>query len=198
MQSSNLIRWAGLAAVLSCVSSVMGDLLSLVVDLESAESAATTPYMLVFLLYLLGTVLLLLSLVGLYSSQSEPAGFLGLLGFLVAFLGTALVSGALWFELFITPSLAVEAPELAEAELGLAGFAISFLLVVVGWVLFGVATLRARVYPRLAAALLIVGAVASLVPVPLSGVVLSVAVAWLGLMLFTGRGMPSEQPSRVS
>ena len=198
MQSSNLIRWAGLAAVLSGVSSVIGDLLSLVVDLESAESAATTPYMLVFLLYLLGTVLLLLGLVGLYSSQSEPAGFLGLLGFLVAFLGTALVSGALWFELFITPSLAVEAPELAEAELGLAGFAISFLLVVVGWVLFGVATLRARVYPRLAAALLIVGAVASLVPIPLSGVVLSVAVAWLGLMLFTGRGMLSEQPSRVS
>ena len=198
MQSSNLIRWAGLAAVLSGVSSVIGDLLSLVVDLESAESAATTPYMLVFLLYLLGTVLLLLGLVGLYSSQSEPAGFLGLLGFLVAFLGTALVSGALWFELFITPSLAVEAPELAEAELGLAGFAITFLLVVVGWVLFGVATLRARVYPRLAAALLIVGAVTSLVPIPLSGVVLSVAVAWLGLMLFTGRGMPSEQPSRVS
>ncbi len=198
MLSLNLIRLAGLAAVLSCVSSMIGDLLSLVVDLESAESAATTPYMLVFLLYLLGTVLLLLGLVGLYSSQSEPAGFLRLLGFLVAFLGTALVSGALWFELFITPSLAVEAPELAEAELGLAGFAISFLLVVVGWVLFGVATLRARVYPRLAAALLIVGAVASLVPIPLSGVVLSVAVAWLGLMLFTGRGMPSEQPSRVS
>ena len=114
----------------------------------------------------------MLGLVGLYSSQSEPAGFLGLLGFLVAFLGTALVSGALWFELFITPSLAVEAPDLAEAELGLAGFAIPFLLVVVGWVLFGAATLRARVYPRLAAALLIVGAVASLVPIPLSGVVL--------------------------
>lgn len=124
------------------------------------------------MLYLLGTVLLLLGLVGLYSSQSEPAGFLGLLGFLVAFLGTALVSGALWFELFITPSLAVEAPDLAEAELGLVGFAIPFLLVVVGWVLFGAATLRARVYPRLAAALLIVGAVASLVPIPLSGVVL--------------------------
>lgn len=198
MQSSNLIRWAGLAAVLSGVSSVIGDLLSLVVDLESAESAATTPYMLVLLLYMLGTVLLLLVLVGIYSSQLEHEGFLGLLGFLVAFLGTALVSGALWFELFITPSLAVEAPELAETELGLAGFAISFLLAVVGWVLFGVATLRARVYPRLAAALLIVGAVASLVPIPLSGVVLSVAVAWLGLMLFTGRGMPSEQPSGVS
>lgn len=192
------MRLAGLAAVLSGASSVIGDLLSLIVDLESTESAATAPYVIVFLLYLLGAVLLLLGLVGLYTSQSEAAGVLGLLGFLVAFLGTALVSGALWFELFITPSLATEAPELAEAELGLAGFILSFLSVIVGWILFGVATLRARVYPRPAAVLLIVGAVVSFVPIPLSGVFLSVAVAWLGLVLFTGRGMAGEQPSRVS
>lgn len=192
------MRLAGLAAVLSGASSVIGDLLSLIVDLESAESAATAPYVIVFLLYLLGAVLLLLGLVGLYTSQSEAAGVLGLLGFLVAFLGTALVSGALWFELFITPSLATEAPELAEAELGLAGFILSFLSVIVGWILFGVATLRARVYPRPAAVLLIVGAMVSFVPIPLSGVFLSVAVAWFGLMLFTGRGMAGEQPSRVS
>ncbi len=198
MQSSSLMRLAGLAAVLSGASSVIGDLLSLIVDLESTESAATAPYVIVFLLYLLGAVLLLLGLVGLYTSQSEAAGVLGLLGFLVAFLGTALVSGALWFELFITPSLATEAPELAEAELGLAGFILSFLSVIVGWILFGVATLRARVYPRPAAVLLIVGAVVSFVPIPLSGVFLSVAVAWLGLVLFTGRGMAGEQPSRVS
>ena len=150
------------------------------------------------MLYLLGTMLLLLGLVGLYASQSKAAGALGLVGFLVAYLGTALVSGALWFELFITPSLAAEAPELAEAELGLVGFILSFLLVIIGWVLFGVATLRARIYPRWAAVLLIVGAVVSFVPIPLSGIVLSVAVAWLGFVLFTGRGMSSEQPSRVS
>ncbi len=198
MPSSSLIRLAGLAAVLSGVSSVIGDLLSLVVDLESAESAATVPYVFVFLLYLLGTVLLLLGLVGLYVRQSEAAGVLGFVGFLVAFLGTVLVSGALWFELFITPSLAAEAPGLAEAELGLAGFILSFLLVIIGWILFGVATLRARVYPRPAAVLLIAGAVVSFAPIPLSGIILSVAVAWLGFVLFTGRGMSSEQPSRVS
>ncbi len=198
MLSSSLIRLAGLAAVLSGVSSEIGDLLSLVVDLESAESAATAPYVFVFLLYLLGTVLLLLGLVGLYVSQSEAAGFLGFTGFLVAFLGTTLVSGALWFELFITPSLAAEAPELTEAELGLTGFVLSFLLVIVGWLLFRVATLHVRVYPRWAALLFIVGAVVSFVPIPLSGIVLSVAVAWLGLALFTGRGMSGEQPSRVS
>ncbi len=198
MASSDLIRLAGLAALVSGVLSVIGDLLALVVDVENPESATTTSYALVFWLYLLGGVLLLLGLVGLYVRQSEAAGVLGLVGFLTAFLGTALVSGAVWFELFITPSLATEAPELSESELGLAGFILSFLLVVIGWLLFGVATLRARVYPRLAAVLLIVGAVVSFAPIPLSGIVLSVAVAWLGFAIFTGRGMSGEHRSRVS
>ena len=182
----------------SAVLSAMGDLLRLFVDVESSETATTTPYFLVFFLYLLGAVLLLLGLVGLYASQSEAAGVLGLVGFLVAFLGTALLAGVLWFELFITPSLATRAPGLAEAELGLAGFILVFLLGVVGWVLFGAATLRARTYPRWAAVLLMIGGVVAFVPVPLAGTVFSVAIAWLGLVLFTGGSGPAERPSRVS
>jgi hypothetical protein len=34
--------------------------------------------------------------------------------------------------------------------------------------------------------------------VPLSGVLFSAAVAWMGFILFTRRGAPTEQPSRVS
>lgn len=198
MTPAGLMRWAGLAAVVSAVLSVMGDVLRLFVDVESSETATTTPYALVFLLYLLGAVLLLLGLVGIYASQSEAAGVLGLVGFLAAFLGTALLVGVLWFELFITPSLATRAPGLAEAELGLAGFILVFLLGVVGWLLFGVATLRARTYPRWAAVLLMVGGVVAFIPIPLAGIVFSVAIAWLGFVLFTGRSGPSEQPSRVS
>ena len=198
MTPAGLMRWAGLAAVASAVLSAMGDLLRLFVDVESSETATTTPYFLVFFLYLLGAVLLLLGLVGLYASQSEAAGVLGLVGFLVAFLGTALLAGVLWFELFLTPSLATRAPGLAEAELGLAGFILVFLLGVVGWVLFGAATLRARTYPRWAAVLLMIGGVVAFVPVPLAGTVFSVAIAWLGLVLFTGGSGPAERPSRVS
>ena len=198
MTPAGLMRWAGLAAVASAVLSAMGDLLRLFVDVESSETATTTPYFLVFFLYLLGAVLLLLGLVGLYASQSEAAGVLGLVGFLVAFLGTALLAGVLWFELFLTPSLATRAPGLAEAELGLAGFTLVFLLGVVGWVLFGAATLRARTYPRWAAVLLMIGGVVAFVPVPLAGTVFSVAIAWLGLVLFTGGSGPAERPSRVS
>ena len=78
----------------------------------------------------------------------------------------------------------------------------SFLIFAIGWVLFGVASLLARVYPPRAAILLIVGALLATLAiflVPVAGVVFEVAVAWLGFVLFTGEEAPaSEQPSRVS
>ena len=198
MSSSSLIRLAGLAALSSGVLAAIGDVLGLVVDLENVQSATTAGYAVVFLLYLLSTALLLLGLVGLYTSQSEAAGVLGLVGFLVAFLGTVLLAGAVWFELFITPALAAEAPGLLEAGRGLPGFILMLLFGTVGWVLFGVATLRAGVYPRWAAILLIVGGAIAFFPLPLAGIIFSVTVAYLGFLLFTGQARLDEQPSRVS
>jgi len=196
MSSSSLIRLAGLAALSSGVLTTIGDLLGLVVDLENPLSATTASYTIVFFLYLLSTALLLLGLIGFYTSQSQAAGVLGLVGFLVAFLGTVLLAGALWFELFITPAIAEQAPELAREELGLPGFILMLLFGAVGWVLFRVATLRAGVYPRWAALLLIVGGVLAFFPLPLSGIIFSIAVAWLGFILFTRRGEAmSEQPT---
>ena len=198
MSSSNLIRLAGLAALISGVLAAIGDLLRLVVDVEDPGSATTASYAIVFLLYLISTALLLLGLVGFYTSQSQAAGIVGFVGFLVAFLGTVLLAGALWFELFITPALATEAPGLLEAELGLPGFILMLLFGAVGWVLFGVATLRARVYPRWAGVLLIVGGVIAFFPLPLVGIIFSVTVAYLGFLLFTGQVASDEQHSRVS
>lgn len=188
---------AGLAALGSGVLSAIGDLLTLVVYLVNPQSATTVSYT-VGLLYLPSTALLLLGLVGLYTSQSQATGLLGLVGFLTAFLGTVLLVGALWFEVFVTPSLAAQAPELAESVWGQTGYLLTLLFGVIGWVLFGVATLRARVYPRWAAILLMVGGVIAFLPGPLVGIVFSVTVAYLGLMLFTGRARSDEQVSRVS
>ena len=200
MSSSSLMRLAGFAALASGVVSAMGDLLRLGVDVEDPQTASTVGYALVFSLYLLGTALLLLGLVGLYASQSGAAGVLGLVGFLAAFSGTVLLAGALWFELFVTPALAAEAPGLVGSELGLAGFVLVFVFGALGWLLFGVATLRAGVYPRWAAVVLMIGAVLAYVPVPLSGIVFSVAIAWMGFVLFAGRERVTEQPAppRVS
>ncbi len=195
MSPAQLLRLAGLLAMVSAALSVLGDLLTLVVDVENPTLAASTSYAVVFGLYLLATVLLLLGLVGIYLHEAAAAGIVGVVGFLTAFAGTALVVGAIWFELFITPPLAVAAPSLADTELGLPGFILSFLLTGIGWLVFGVATFRARVYPRGAAILLIAGAVLSFIPIPLAGSVLSLAVAWLGFVLFTSMQASRAQPA---
>ena len=202
MPSSELTRWSGLAAILAGVLLSIGALLNIATETENlSESATTAPYAFTWLLYLLGGVLLLLGLVGLYIRQSGPSGILGLVAFLVAFLGTALAVGATWAELFVAPALAVEAPRVLDAEptgmLAL-GFTLTFVVFLpLGWLLFGVASFRARIYPRAAAILLIVGAVIAGLPIPLTEIVLYVGVAWLGFVLFTERGETVQQPMRV-
>jgi hypothetical protein len=203
MSSSDLIRWAGLAAILAGVLLVVADLLNLAIGFDEdepfSETATTGIYAFQSVVNLLSAVLLLIGLVGLYARQSEAAGLLGLAGFLVAFLGTALVTGLLWSGLFIVPALAVEVPAfLNELEGPPPGFFLSFITFALGWLLFGIATLRARVFPRAATILLIIGAVIAVLPLPFTGIVLAIAVAWLGFALITGREASTEQPSRVS
>jgi len=186
----------GLAAVGAGVLTIIGELVGLGVYFEDMAVAATTfSYALAFWLYMLGAVLLLGGLVALYVYQSEETGLLGVVGFVVAFLGTALLVGANWAQVFIGPLLAVNAPQIFELGPP-GGVLLTFITLGVGWLLFGIATLRAGVFPRWAAILLMVGAVLSFFPVPLSGIVLSAAVIWLGFIVFTGRGVaPGERPS---
>jgi hypothetical protein len=210
VSSSKLIRLSGLAAVLGSVLFLVAELLSFATeteDLRRGEWATTTPFVFTWLLFLLGGVLLLIGLVGLYVRQSEAAGIFGLVGFVAAFLGTALAVGAIWSQLFIAPDLVDEylqgspagVPRIADHPVGAYWFSMSFGgYFPLGWFLFGVATLIAWVYPLAAAIALIVGALLAGLAVPASGIVLDAAVAWLGFILFTGRGEAVPWPSRVS
>jgi hypothetical protein len=172
---------------------LIGDILTRFAVGFASESVSTSFFVSVFMLYLLGAVLLLVGLVGLYVRQSEAAGVLGIVGFLVAFIGTVLLAGAAWAQVFIAPLLSSEAIGLIQRNLGIILMTMVF---AVGWLLFGVATLRAQVYPRMAAISLMVGAVIATLPIPLlpTGIILYVAVAWLGFALFTQGGTSSEQP----
>jgi hypothetical protein len=199
MSSSNLIRWGGLAAMLAGVLLVVAALLDLAVDPDEPVSVTVTTGVYAFqsAVNLLAVVLLLIGLVGLYVRQSEAAGLFGLVSFLVAFLGTALATGFRWATLFIVPSLAAVAPGFIN-EGPPPGFFLMFITFAVGWLLFGIATLRAHVYPRAAAILLVVGSVFSLLPLPLVDIVLAVAVAWMGYVLFIERVAAAEPPWRAS
>jgi hypothetical protein len=111
-------------------------------------------------LRLLSTVLFLWALLALYNGQSFAAGTFGLWGFVVAFFGTALLVGSVWAEVIVYPTLARVAPTVftgqsAEASSLIIGKNLSAYLFGIGIVLFGLATLKAGVYPRWAAALLV-------------------------------------------
>lgn len=65
----------------------------------------------------------------------------------------------------------------------------------VGWLLFGIATLRARVFGPGASALLIAGAVIAILPLPSRTLVLSLAAAWLGMKVLGRRSDPGATGS---
>jgi hypothetical protein len=176
------------AGVLLVVTQLLFSLSLVVVDGDPVRRARSGLVGVNGLLMLLAVYLLLLGLVGLYARQAAASGTLGLVGFLVAVLGTLLLAGAWWWEAFALPYAAEQAPALVAATPTgrlLAGRTMSFGVFAVGWVLFGLASLRARVFPRDAAILLVIGGVIGVLiaVVPGAGVPLAVAVSWMGMWL---------------
>src|SRR5829696_1787837 len=149
MSSSDLIRWSGLAAMVGGALLAVGAFFDLMYFSPEpmSEVVPTGSFLFQQVLYLLGATLLLIGLVGLYARQSQAAGALGLVGFLIAFAGTVLAAGLFWAGMFIAPALATEAPDFVDAGPP-PGFVLTFIGFGVGWLVFGIATLRAGVYPR--------------------------------------------------
>ncbi len=202
MANSALIRLGGLATILSALSALLSFVLYLVIvgGGRLSKAATSAAFFLPSGAQLLAMALLLIGLVALFARQAEAFGALGLTGFVLALLGTTLAAGAAWSQVFVVPRLAEVAPAVADQGAGsvLAGFLLSFLLFGVGWLVFGVATLRTRVFPRWAVILLIVGAVISILPLPSRALIVEIAAGYLGFILLTGRGASEQQPSRVS
>ena len=196
------VRWGGVAAMSSAVLALLSFVLYLVVvgGDRISEAATSAAFFLPSGAQLLAMALLLIGLVALFVRQAEAFGALGLAGFVFALLGTTLAAGAAWSQVFVVPRLAEVAPAVADQGAGsvLAGFLLSFSVFGVGWLVFGVATLRTRVFPRWAVIVLMVGAVISIIPLPSRALIVEIAAGYLGFTLLTGRGASEQQPSRVS
>lgn len=199
LRASNLrLRWSWLAALVGGMLHALGDVLNLThLGAPFAESIGSSLFFVQQAVYLLSAALLLLGLVGLYAIQSETTGRLGMVGFLLAFLGTVLFAGAIWALLFIGPLVAAEAPQLLQGQppasaayrVAAGGFLMSYGIFSLGWLLFGLATLR-----------IIIGAVLTFPAVPSpprTDVVLGVAIARLGLAPLRSRGATTQRTSRV-
>ena len=180
MESSNLIRWCGLAAV---VAGALFVLINLITTLILGFGQGQFELLVRTVISPVAGALLLLGLVGLYARQAEALDLVGLIGFLLAFFGTVLA---------------------------LAGNGRANMLAYLGWALFGVSCWQARMYPPAAALLLVIGAVlsapfSSLVAGGLgdirvyaglgASVVFGIAIAWLGFALFMMRSEEAHRPT---
>lgn len=206
MIPTTVIRLGGIAAVLVGVFAFIAELLDLYVyaiisEDSFSEVATSATFTVQGVLILIGAMLLLVALVGIYASQAEAAGGLGSVGFFIALMGTALFVGTTWESIFFIPALAQAEPAFLDSDPTflemVGGGVLSQGLLVVGLIVFAVSTLRARVYPQAAAVLLLVGAVVGAIPLPLTTIVFGVALAWMGVSLLTGTGAAAGPSSRV-
>jgi len=188
MALSPISRRAGLLCVTAAVLIVLSQIMRLALSRLLGPDWATTPaYTLTYSLALLGMGSLLLAVTAIYTRESAALGRLGLIGYVIAFLGTLLVAGDWWFEAFAIPMIATEAPEFLELPPSgsvLAGVITTVGLYTVGWTLFGIAALRAHAFPLAAALLVIAGGLAG--PLALSTpyqIPLAIAIGWIGLTL---------------
>ena len=211
MSTSNLIRLGGLATFL-------GGLLwgtqkigwQLLIGNQDPFAYPQPAASILWAIGLVAALLVLLGLPALYMRQANSAGRLGLIAFVLVFTGMALVTGNAYFGTFIQSGL-VDLIVLAE-EAGVtvqepaaaaAGFMIALLLYLLGWILFGLASLRARVLPRGAVLLVIAGIVLGFVfmatGIAWLGVpVIELGLAWLGFALWRERGTVLAAPATAA
>jgi hypothetical protein len=192
---SSVARLAGPLALAAGVLIIVAQLVMLPFDPKDHVATSQSPaFQIGGVVYMAGFVTLMLALVGAYAWQARRAGGFGLFAFGTAVVGTMMLAGDLWFETFAVPSIAdgPTATRVLEADpsvlLGLGAIS-SYVLFAAGWALFGIASYRARVFPRTIAVALVVGGVigfqALLSPFAIP---LAVAVTALGIwMIHTTR-----------
>ena len=211
MNSRNLIRWTGVAAM---AAGIIFASIQPIHPPDVLASVTTSAWAIIQSFKLAMCVLFVVGITGLYARQVERAGWLGLAGYLLFSLSWVILMPFVFIQALINPLLASASPAFVESFLGIinghpgamnidplpALYNVSGLLYALGGLVFGIATFRASILPRWAGGLLAIGAVApivlSMLPHPLDrtlAVPMGLAMAWLGAALvFDWRGRASE------
>jgi hypothetical protein len=209
--TSNLIRFCGLALV---PAGLVFAGIQPIHPPDVVESVTTTAWAVITSLKFAMCILFVIGITGLYARQAETVGWFGLVAFLVLGLSWTLQSGFVFAEAFILPPLAATAPEFVDAVLGIsyghtgnvtlgllpALYALVGIAYMLGGLLFGIATFRAGILPRVPAALLAIAAtltpLAALLPHAqqrYAAIPVALALAWLGYALFSEHRTPVSQ-----
>jgi hypothetical protein len=185
MSSSDLVRWGGLAAMLSGV-------VFIVLMLLPEAPPGSLSDVLSSLVFIVALLLLLVGLAGFHALQKENYGRIGQAGFY-----TVIVGASAQIIAQVGLILGITALEILDF--------VGLLVVMVGFVLYGAATLQARVLPRWCGIGFIVGLpvwlVVSTVSEEYGGMIggLLFGLLWLalGYVLWSRGDAAIGQPSRV-
>jgi hypothetical protein len=158
---------------------------------QNVETSRDPVFIAAKIILLAGFIVLMFALIAIYGLQASSAGRLGVAAFALAIVGTMMLAGDLWFEAFAVPWLAAGpgAQGLTSAPsvvMGLGAIA-SYILFAAGWTLFGIASVRARVFPLPVSIAIVLGGIAGfnalLAP---WGMPLGLALVVLGIWVKTG------------
>lgn len=157
-------------------------------DADMAAVSQQPSYITLAVLAVLAAAIAVPATLAMYRQHAEESATLGLVAAAVMCLGLVLVASAFWAMGFIQPWVASQAPELVtnEGPGGLAGvgFMASFFTAGAGFLLFGIAMLRAKVFPRWAGILTLIAGIVSFTPLPAGpGLLLGAALIGSGLVL---------------
>jgi hypothetical protein len=183
---SPLVRLAGPAAIVAGALLTVSQLVMW--TLNRADLVATVnsiTYKITMTSYVIGFFALMVALVALYERQARQAGAFGVVALCAAIAGTMDMAANMWFDGFVVPWLADVMPEtLAAPKRGTLVVAAlsSYLLLPLGWLLFGIASFRAGVYPRILCVAIMIGGLISFgAGLPPYGIPLGLAVAAVGV-----------------
>ena len=210
MSSTSLYRMSGLALVIGAVFGILGNVLGNILYPGNDPQQYSSPLWLVIsLMGLVGPLLLAVGLPGIVVRQAERAGRLGFIGFVLTLIGAFLETSLFMMFVLVLPWLAQVAPNLAGSNNDPPSLFIAFLvtgvLLVLGGILLGIATMRANILPRWSGLLLIIGALLNIVAFPLNGaigsivgtvsfVLFALALGWMGYALMATRSVEAVQP----
>jgi hypothetical protein len=198
MASPFTTRQAARAGIAAAALILLSQLLQVVGPMIVSESFWFATQSVRYGLALVAMFVLLIALTGLYARQTPETANLGLIGYVTASLGTLLVAGDWWHEAFAGPVLREKVPELLATAPGgtlLIGATVTSVMFAAGWVIFGLASIRAGVFPRRQAVLMTVAGVAGVLAlVSPFQIPLALAVGWMGLWLDSSERREVKQP----
>lgn len=181
MASLNLVRWGALGALLAGVAWIASFIVDLTIAGQSPETSGLPSFYLIQGILTVALAGTLVGLLGLHAQQATSYGVLGTVGLLAALIGTALVLANVAF-------IHVAGRDVLDLLLGVGLVGMFF-----GFVLLGVATLRARVLPQwCGAALIVVLPIAAILGDYGGGLVFGLVWLALGYVLLSERPVDSR------